>query len=143
MSTVGESSLMAPTTLDDIEEVKPATWTNDTFPIENRSFVSEQQHLQSHMEFPSYFAENQSWTGSQRHSIMSSGGYPTTLMESPPTVLEPSAEHDLIQPKLEPYETSPRAHHHTIDLQDLDISAQTALFNVIRGHRRRATLIME
>jgi hypothetical protein len=142
MSTVGEPSLIPSTTLDDMQDVKPAAWVNDSFPAENGNFVSEQQQLQSHMQYPSYFAENQNWTENQKHNITIPAGYPSTMTESQPEILGATAPHNLTQPKLEPYE-SPRAHRQTIDLQDLDISSQTALFNIIKEHKRRATLIIE
>src|SRR6201999_4245389 len=135
MTAVGNSCPIPQHSMDEMADVKSAAWctttyaTQDsTYATQDSTYVSEQERMQAHMTYPSYFGENQHWlTGNQHMTIPP--GYPSSIAEPQPGMLEPTAQHNLIQPKTEPYESPLQASRHTINLDSLDGPSRAALFN--------------
>jgi hypothetical protein len=145
MTTVGEACEITQHAMDGIHDIKPAEWCTNSYPTQDGTFLTEQERMQAHMTYPSYFAENHSWMATKQHMAIPAG-YPATVAESQPEILEPTCttHHNMVQPKLEPYESPmPVSRHTTINLDNLDQPSRVALFNSLCDTKRQVTLVID
>jgi hypothetical protein len=142
MTAVGDVCAMPPHTMDEMQDVKPAAWCTNTYPMQDGTYLAEQERMQAHMTYPSYFAENHNWMPSKQHMPIPLG-YPSSVAESQPGILEPTTHHNMIQPKLEPFESPLPASRHTINLHNLDPPSRAAIFNTLCDGKRQVTLVID